>query len=68
MGIFRTLSRDSVTTRTFAVAAFEEFQQNFDYNMAATISFILTLSQILVLLVIAQLRRFFYIGYGGSFK
>lgn len=56
------------STRLFAVAAFEEFQTNFNYNMAATISFILTAVQVAILFVMGRVRRLFYIGYGGSFK
>ncbi len=56
------------TTRVFAVAAFEEFQQAFNYNMAATVSLVLTLSQVVVLIVLGRIRRLFYIGFGGTFK
>lgn len=56
------------TTRLFAVAAFEEFQVNFNYNMAATISFVLTAVQVAILFIMGRVRRLFYIGYGGSFK
>lgn len=56
------------TTRLFTVAAFEEFQVNFNYNMAATISFVLTAVQVAFLFIVGRVRRLFYIGYGGSFK
>ncbi|WP_312106668.1 ABC transporter permease subunit [Lachnoclostridium sp.] len=56
------------STRLLAVAAFEEFQQNLNYNMAATISLVLTASQLLIIGVISAIRKKFYIGYGGSFK
>lgn len=56
------------TTRVLAVAAFEEFRVTMDYNMAATIAFVLVGLQIAIMLVIGAIRRRFYIGYGGSFK
>lgn len=56
------------STRLLAVAAFEEFQQNLDYNMAATVSLVLTASQLVIIGVISAVRKKFYIGYGGSFK
>lgn len=56
------------STRLLAVSAFEEFQQNLNYNMAATVSLVLTASQLLIIGVISAIRKKFYIGYGGSFK
>lgn len=56
------------STRLLAVAAFEEFQQNLNYNMAATVSIVLTICQLLIIGGIGIVRRRFYIGYGGSFK
>lgn len=56
------------STRLLAVAAFEEFQENLDYNMAATISIVLTGCQLALIGIIATIRKRFYIGYGGSFK
>lgn len=56
------------STRLLAVAAFEEFQQNLNYNMAAAVSLVLTASQLIIIGVISAARRKFYVGYGGSFK
>lgn len=56
------------STRLLAVAAFEEFQQNLDYNMAATVSIVLTVSQLAIIAIISAIRKKFYVGYGGSFK
>jgi len=56
------------STRLLAVAAFEEFQQYLDYNMAATVSIVLTATQMFIIVIISAIRKKFYIGYGGSFK
>lgn len=55
-------------TRVLAVAAFEEFRVNMDYNMAATVAFVLVALQFCILGITEVIRRRFYIGYGGSFK
>lgn len=56
------------TTRVLAVAAFEEFRVNMDYNMAATVAFVLVALQFCILGITELVRKQFYIGYGGSFK
>lgn len=56
------------STRLLAVAAFEEFQQYLDYNMAATVSIVLTGAQLLIIFVISFIRKKCYVGFGGSFK
>lgn len=56
------------STRLLAVAAFEEFQVNLDYNMAATISLVLTGCQLAIIGIISAIRKKMYTGYIGSFK
>lgn len=56
------------STRLLAVAAFEEFQMNLDYNMAATISLVLTGCQLIIIGIISKIRKKMYTGYIGSFK